>query len=397
LATAFANKGTDIHIEPENFGDGSGRVRIRVDGDCTVVGGGTGRIPQGTMSHLFMHIKDLCKMTEQVTDTQDTALAVRFVQDERVRVLKLRVSAMPVNSGRAQSIVLRLLDTMTTSLDELDIAKDDRKVINWAIERDHGVVYVTGPTGSGKTTTLYSCLAELNKPNVTILTAEDPIEYEMDGVRQSQINPSVGFTFAQALRSMLRQDPDIILVGETRDAETASMLLAAAETGHLCFTTLHTNSALAVLTRMETFASASGSFDRHKIISSSLLFLAQRLTRRVCSQCYSLYDASPEERALFEREGVPFSVSGKLAAKGEGCLNCSGRGMVRRTAIMEMVPVIEGGEIHSAIVEGWPVSRLRKLANEKGYKTLFQSALAKAAAYQIPMSEALAHNPELTI
>lgn len=389
LASAYNKKSTDIHVESAIYSDGGGRVRIRVDGEGILL---IEHMLEDTMGMLFRHIKDKCKMQEQTFLPQDGALAVRFNYEGSVRILKLRVSAMPVKEGKTQSIVLRFLNFMTANLEALDIAPRERKVLEWAIKRPHGVVYVTGPTGSGKTTTLYSCLAELNTPENVILTVEDPVEYELNGVRQTQVDPAKNFTFAEALRSMLRQDPDIILVGETRDAETAQMLLSAAETGHLCFTTLHTNSALAVLSRMDTFSMQSRSFDRQKIISSSILFHAQRLVKKVCPSCYETAPLSDWERKIFEGESV---AAPARVRKGKGCSLCQGRGTTGRLAIMEMVPVEEGGEIYNAIESGKTVQQLRQLATKLGCRTLFQSALERVAENLIPLTEAMLHNTRL--
>jgi type IV pilus assembly protein PilB len=265
--------------------------------------------------------------------------------------IDFRVSTVPGKWG--EKVCMRLLDKTNTQLglDKLISHQPTLELLREMINQPYGIIYVTGPTGSGKTTTLYSALAEINDPGVNISTAEDPIEYDLPGVTQIQAKSEIGLTFAAILRAFLRQDPDVLLVGETRDKETAHTAVEAALTGHLVFTTLHTNSAAAAFTRLSEM-----DIEPFLVSSSTIGVIAQRLARRLCQSCKEEYAASPETCAFF---GLP---AGTKIFRGTGCSECGGRGVKGRVGIyevMRMTPRLRqmvgtgarAEEIHQAAIE----------------------------------------------
>jgi type IV pilus assembly protein PilB len=230
------------------------------------------------------------------------------------------------------------------------------------------MVLITGPTGSGKTTTLYSAVHTINSPDINIMTAEDPVEYNLKGINQVQVNEEIGRTFAAVLRSFLRQDPDVILVGETRDLETAQIAIRAALTGHLVFSTLHTNDAPSTIARLQDMG-----IPPFLVASSILLVLAQRLARRVCKECRDPYEV--DEESLTPYGHVPQGLGKVTLYKGKGCQACNFTGMKGRTAIYEVMPV--SSELRELILRGASTTEVRDLATQQGMKTLRQAGLLK--------------------
>jgi type IV pilus assembly protein PilB len=341
LGLAIKQGASDIHIEPM---EQDVTVRFRVDGVLQVLQ----KLPKRVQLGLISRLKILARL--------DIA-EKRLPQDGRISVtmenkpIDFRVSTVPGKWG--EKICMRILDKSNTSLglDTLITEAPTLALIRDIIAQPYGIIYVTGPTGSGKTTTLYSALAELNEPGVNISTVEDPIEYDLPGVTQIQANGQIGLTFAAVLRSFLRQDPDILLVGETRDKETAHTAVEAALTGHLVFTTLHTNNAAAAFTRLNEMG-----IEPFLVSSSTVGVIAQRLARRLCQQCRQEYPADANAARYFEiAEGTPLFKAG-------GCAACGGRGVRGRIGIyevMRMTPSLRAmvgtgsraEEIHAAALE----------------------------------------------
>ncbi|HYZ47575.1 MAG TPA: ATPase, T2SS/T4P/T4SS family, partial [Sphingomonas sp.] len=321
IAQAVDGRASDIHIEPA---DDSLRVRFRIDGVLQ----DRPALPAVMRASLVSRIKIMAGL--------DIA-EKRLPQDGRIRIavrgheVDLRVATAPSIHG--ESVVMRILDKSKLALDLGAIGLDAELTGSFrrAISAPHGIVLVTGPTGSGKTTTLYAALAELNQRERKLLTVEDPIEYRLPGVVQAQVNPAIGFTFGAALRSFLRQDPDVIMVGEIRDGETAEIAVQAALTGHMILSTLHTNTAAGAVTRlldmgMEPF-----------LLSSVLTgVVAQRLVRRLCEQCREPRPPQPEIAPLFEANGVP---APPVLYTAQGCRRCNGAGYMGRVAVFELLTV----------------------------------------------------------
>jgi len=278
------------------------------------------------------------------------------------------VSVLPTIFG--EKAVLRILDKDALQLDLTKLGFDPGALEHFekVIRQPYGMVLITGPTGSGKTTTLYSAIHTINSPEHNIMTAEDPVEYNLKGVNQVQINESVGRTFAAALRSFLRQDPDVILVGETRDLETAQISIRAALTGHLVFTTLHTNDCPSTVARLLDMG-----IPPFLVSSSLLLILAQRLGRKVCTACKEPYEV--DEQTLVPYGHAPTGRGKVTLHKGKGCPTCSFTGMKGRVAIYEVMPISD--ELRDGILRSVTTAELREIAQSQGMKTLRQSGLLK--------------------
>jgi type II secretion system protein E len=323
LRSAVRDRATDIHVEP--FGQ-TLRLRQRVDGVMY-------EIPTPPeLIRLHQAVVSRIKVMAQLDIAER-----RLPQDGRIKVkldgqdLDLRISVLPTSFGEA--VEIRILSAqMLFSLKQLGLDGDHLETLVQLIEKPHGIIFVTGPTGSGKTTTLYACLSKLNAPNVKILTIEDPIEYQLTGITQLQVHPKIGFSFAQGLRSMLRHDPDIMMVGEVRDPETAEITIRSALTGHLVFSTLHTNDAAGGVTRLLDMG-----VEPYLVASSVLGFIAQRLVRVVCPSCKEPQPTDPALRA-------EFGVAGEMPVQlwlGRGCAACKGTGYKGRTAIYEFLLLTE--------------------------------------------------------
>jgi type IV pilus assembly protein PilB len=359
LTDAIKRRASDIHIEPyeKEF-----RVRYRVDGVLYEVM----RPPLKLRNALSSRLK--------IMSSLDIAER-RLPQDGRIKLkvgkgreMDFRVSVLPTIYG--EKIVLRLLDKASLQLDmtklgfEIDALKDFQE----AIHRPYGMILVTGPTGSGKTTTLYSALADLNKTTDNISTAEDPVEYNFAGINQVQVKEEIGLTFAAALRSFLRQDPDIIMVGEIRDYETAEIGVKASLTGHLVLSTLHTNDAPSTVTRLLNMG-----IEPFLVSSSLNLILAQRLARRICGNCKEEVKILP--KALLDAGMKPERLKQARPSRGRGCDDCNGTGFRGRVALYEVMPVKE--DLKDLILRGGSAIDVKREAIRLGMKTLRQSGLSK--------------------
>ncbi|MGE5284024.1 MAG: type IV-A pilus assembly ATPase PilB [Actinomycetota bacterium] len=359
LTEAIKRRASDIHIEPY---EREFRVRYRVDGVLFEAM----RPPLRLRNALSSRLKIMASL--------DIAER-RLPQDGRIKMkigkgreMDFRVSVLPTIYG--EKIVLRLLDKSNLQLDMTKLGFEPAQLadFNDAIHRPFGMILVTGPTGSGKTTTLYSALVDLNKVADNICSAEDPVEYNFAGINQVQTKEEIGLTFAAALRSFLRQDPDIIMVGEIRDYETAEIAVKAALTGHLVLSTLHTNDAPSTVTRLLNMGVEPF------LVSSSLnLVVAQRLARRVCMQCREEIKIPP--KALVDAGMKPERIRLAKPAKGKGCGECSGTGFRGRVALYEVMPIKE--EIKDLVLRGGSALDLQREAVRLGMKTLRQSGLTK--------------------
>jgi type IV pilus assembly protein PilB len=299
---------------------------------------------------------------------QDGRIKARFVDRGRTRDIDFRVSVIPTLFG--EKIVLRLLDPEGLKLDMsgLGFAPDALKRFDLSIRKPWGMVLVTGPTGSGKTNTLYSSLAQINQPGVNVMTAEDPVEFNLPGINQVQVRENIGLSFAQVLRSFLRQDPNVILVGEIRDSETASIAVKAALTGHLVLSTLHTNDAPSSINRLVNMG-----IESFLVANSVNLVCAQRLVRRICDDCKEPYDIAPAR--LMEAGFSSSELEGWRPHRGRGCDRCNGSGYKGRVGVFEVMEVSDG--LRERVVAGAPTTELRRLACEEGMLTLRQSGLQK--------------------
>lgn len=357
---AVKDRASDIHIEPyERELD----VRMRVDGILRQVLSP----PKIIQDALISRVKIMAGL--------DIA-EKRLPQDGRIRLIiggrdvDIRVSIVPTTHG--ERAVLRLLDRSqgVIGLGDIGLGPDDVRNFSDYLSRTSGIILVTGPTGSGKTTTLYAVLNRVHTGDENIITVEDPVEYQLRGVGQIQVNPKIGLTFASGLRSILRQDPDIILVGEIRDTETAEIAVQASLTGHLVLSTLHTNDSASALTRLIDMG-----IEPFLIASSLLLVVAQRLVRTVCSACGEAREANDEERSLFE-ERMPERFGGPLfLRKGRGCALCRGSGYMGRTGIFEMLPIDD--RIKQMIMKREDARSIRNYATGQGVTTLYRDGLGK--------------------
>lgn len=349
--TAAVYKASDIHIKPnEKFV----RIRMRVDGELREIASP----PINSLSAIISRLKVLSDLNiAEKRIPQDGA----FTYKTDKYFLEFRVSILPSLYG--ESCVMRVIDKNQKEYDfsALGLTENDEKLFKSMINRKDGLILVTGPTGSGKTTTLYTALRHLNKPNVNIITVEDPVESPIEGINQVQVNPSVGLDFSAALRSILRHDPDIILVGEIRDTETAQIAVRSSITGHLVLSTLHTNDAISAIMRLNDMG-----VDRYLIASSVAGCVAQRLLKRVCPSCAEKYVLNGEEAEIL---GLP---EGTVTQIGRGCMTCGNTGYSGRIAIYELVKMTR--EIKEKIVSGASIDEISDLAKEQGMVTLKDSA-----------------------
>ncbi len=358
LADAIRKGASDIHVEPF---EKSLRVRFRIDGELYEMMSPPHRLKSAMLSRLkIMAELDIAER--------------RVPQDGRIRLrlmnknIDLRVSTLPTIYG--EKIVMRILDKSNLNIDLTKMGFDaaSLKKLVKAIEMPYGMVLVTGPTGSGKTTTLYSALSRVNKTSVNIMTAEDPVEYNLDGINQVNVNEEIGLTFAAALRAFLRQDPNIVMVGEIRDIETASIGVKAALTGHLVLSTLHTNDAPSTLNRLVDMG-----VEPFLVASSVNLIMAQRLIRRICKNCKQptvLHPEVIEELGLSEEEAQDLVVH-----EGAGCVDCNNTGYKGREGIYEVMPISPA--VRDMILDRAPTSEIRSLAIQEGMLTLRAHALGK--------------------
>ena len=363
-------RASDIHLEP--FDDGL-HVRYRVDG---VLHPGE-VVPAAQGAAVSSRVKLLAHL--------DIAER-RLPQDGRIktrvkgRELDLRVSTVPTVHG--ESVVMRVLDraSVRLSLEDMGFERETLASFNQLIHRPHGILLVTGPTGSGKTTTLYAALAKLDSVSQKVITVEDPVEYQLEGINQIQVHSQINLTFANALRSILRQDPDIIMIGEMRDGETAQIAVQSSLTGHLVLSTLHTNTAASAVVRMQDMG-----VERYLITSTVNGVLAQRLVRRLCPHCKTPVQPDP---ALLQSSGLGRFLSGGAPVyEARGCDHCRGTGYQGRTAIHELLVVDEA--MRSAILQGLDASALQSIAVKAGMYTLYDDGLRKVAAGVTSLDEVL--------
>jgi len=359
ITEAVQLRASDIHIEP--FEDRI-RVRYRIDGVLLE----RDSPPRRLLGALLSRIKIMAKMDiAERRCTQDGRIKVTVGSKE----LDLRVSVLPTNHG--QSVVMRLLDkdSIRVSVRQLGMSDSDYKTFKGLIRRPNGIILVTGPTGSGKTTTLYAGLNELNRPDRKIITAEDPVEYYLPGINQVEVKHSIGLDLARIIRSMLRQAPNVILVGEMRDQETAEMGIQASLTGHLVFSTLHTNDAPGAITRMVDMGVPA-----YLVASSVIAVLAQRLVRVTCTKCKQPY--MPSEAQLQSAGITPEMASKATFMRGKGCGNCGRGGYRGRQGIFELMMLTS--KIRELTFKGAPTQELRKVAISQGMKTLYEDGIDKA-------------------
>ncbi len=370
IVEAIRKRASDIHLEPM---EKRYRVRYRIDGVL--------REMESPPKYLQPNITSRLKIMAKLDITEK-----RVPQDGRIQLkvegkeIDLRVSTIPTTHG--ESIVMRILDKASIQLDipKLGFYSDDMELINKIISMPDGVFLVTGPTGSGKTTSLYAFLNSINTPHRKIITVEDPVEYMLSGINQVQVNAQIKMTFAAALRAMLRQAPNIVMVGEIRDKETAEIAINAALTGHLVFSTLHTNDAPGAVTRLIDMG-----IKPFLVASSVRAVMAQRLVRRICKNCSAPYVPDPEELEIMGLD-ENFLKTANLQ-KGRGCEECGGKGFRGRMGIYEIFFITE--ELQRLIFERVPSSVIRESARKSGMRTLREDGLRKAAAGSTTLSEVL--------
>lgn len=358
ISEAVQLRASDIHVEP--FEDRV-RIRYRIDGVLTE----RDTCPRRLLGALISRIKILSKIDiAERRRPQDGRIKVTVGEKE----LDLRVSIIPTNHG--QSAVMRLLDkdNIKVGIRQLGFSEEDFARFQGLIKRPNGIILVTGPTGSGKTTTLYSALNTLNRPDRKIITAEDPVEYYLPGINQVEVHHTIGLDFARIIRSMLRQAPNIILVGEMRDSETASMGIQASLTGHLVFSTLHTNDAPSAVTRMVDMGVPG-----YLVASSVIAILAQRLVRVNCSKCKAKY--TPRESVIREAGLTLDDVKNASFARGKGCNHCNKTGYRGRLGIFELMLI--NSKVREFIYRDASTVELRNLAIKQGMTTLYQDGIRK--------------------
>lgn len=365
LTDALNLKVSDIHLEPTKT---KSTVRFRIDGTLYEIN----KIPTDLNSRLVGRLKLLASLKLNIKDqAQEGRFTLRRSGSKDVEV---RISIVPSEYGEA--VVMRLLDpeTVAIGLNELGFREDDKAIVTQAIKRPNGIILTTGPTGSGKTTSLYAFLRERHSSEVKIITIEDPIEYHVDGIEQTQVKESEGYTFAAGLKSMLRQDPDVILVGEIRDAETANTAIDAALTGHLVFSTLHTNNAPGAIPRLIDLKVKPGS-----MVAALRLVAAQRLVRKLCEDCKKeiLIDTEMKEKIQAFYENLPERVTTKPTPKlyqAVGCNNCTG-GFRGRVGIFELLVFDE--DFHNNLGQDISEAQVRKLARSKGMVYMQEDGVLK--------------------
>ena len=370
IMEAFRSRASDIHLEPmpKKF-----RVRYRIDGVLHEVDSP----PKRLQSAIISRVKIMANMS---------IAEKRVPQDGRIQInvmgrdLDLRVSSIPTNHG--ESIVMRILDKsgIALGLPQLGFFADDQQVFERLIALSDGIILVTGPTGSGKTTTLYACLNTINKPDRKIITVEDPVEYQMSGINQVQVRADIGMTFSAALRAILRQAPNIIMIGEIRDFETAEIAVNASLTGHLVFSTLHTNDAPSAVTRLIDIG-----VKPFLVASSTRAIMAQRLVRRICEKCKEPY--APKEVELRLLGPAAKQLESAQLFHGKGCADCSFTGYRGRLGIYEIFQIDD--QVRNLIFEQVSSTELRTKARELGMRTLREDGIRKVVAGITTLEEVL--------
>lgn len=371
LQRAAEARASDVHIEPfEN----SLKVRLRIDGVLREIEGPPSRYSAAVISRVKLMAK--LNIAER-----------RLPQDGRIKLrvqgrdLELRVSTVPTLYG--ESVVMRLLDkeSVVLDFDALGFETDTLERFNSILHMPHGIILVTGPTGSGKTTTLYTALDKINSSERKIITIEDPVEYQLEGVNQIQVKPQIGLTFASGLRSIVRQDPDVIMVGEMRDLETARIAVQSALTGHMVLSTLHTNDAAGGVTRLLDMG-----VEDYLLTSTVNGIVAQRLVRRLCTHCREPYEALPE---MIQELGLErFSDARPIMLyRPTGCEECSNTGYRGRMAILEILVMSE--KLHRLVLRHADVSEIQRQAIEEGMRSMYEDGLRKAVAGHTTIEEVL--------
>jgi len=370
LFRAVKQKASDIHIEPF---ERDLKIRFRINGILYDIM----TPPKRAQNSIISRVKVMSQLN---------IAEKRIPQDGRIRIkiagkdIDIRVSTIPTAHG--ESVVMRLLDASTVllDLDSLGFATGNLKAFNALLSHHNGIILVTGPTGSGKTTTLYSALSNLNTDDVKIITVEDPVEYQLHGVNQMQVNPKIDLTFASGLRAFLRQDPDIIMVGEIRDRETAEIAIQASLTGHLVLSTLHTNDAPSSITRLVEMG-----VEPFLVASSVLGIVAQRLVRTICRECGRKY--TPDEEELAQIGLSPSDLKGRQIYRPVGCPNCMETGYSGRAGIHEILMVTDS--VRTELMKGSDATTIRKAAQAEGMKSLRDDAAVKVVQGLTTISEVM--------
>ncbi|MGD1101332.1 MAG: type IV-A pilus assembly ATPase PilB [Terriglobia bacterium] len=372
LTDAVKRGASDIHMEPY---EKEYRVRYRIDGILQIMMNPPFKLRDAIISR----IKIMSKLDiSEKRLPQDGRIMIKFMKDGRKKQIDFRVSVLPTLHG--EKVVMRALDKENLRLDmtKLGFEQESLDKFTKAIFKPYGMVLVTGPTGSGKTNSLYSAISQLNKPDTNIVTAEDPVEFQLHGINQVQMKEQIGLNFAAALRSFLRQDPNIILVGEIRDFETAEIAIKAALTGHLVLSTLHTNDAPSTISRLMNMG-----IEPFLVATSVHMIVAQRLVRRICSDCKAPEDTSPQ--LLIDAGYTPEEAKTVKVYKGTGCSTCNSKGYKGRCGLYEVLEITD--ELRELILVGASALELRKKAIEQGMITLRKSGLIKAALGQTTLEE----------
>jgi type IV pilus assembly protein PilB len=374
LTDAVKRGASDIHMEPY---EKEYRVRYRIDGILQAIMSPPNKLRDAIISR----VKIMAKLDiSEKRLPQDGRIMVKMMKDGKKKALDLRVSVLPTMYG--EKIVMRLLDKENLRLDMTKLGFEPESLAKFqkAIFKPYGMVLVTGPTGSGKTNTLYSSIVQLNSPDTNIVTAEDPVEYQLPGINQVQMKEQIGLNFATALRSFLRQDPNIILVGEIRDFETAEIAIKAALTGHLVLSTLHTNDAPSTISRLMNMG-----IEPFLVATSVNLICAQRLVRRLCAECKAEDKVPPQ--VLIDAGFTPEEAQTVKVWKREGCPSCGNKGYKGRVGLYEVLEVTE--ELRELILVGASALELKKKGVEQGMMTLRRSGLTKAAAGMTTLEEVM--------
>jgi len=372
LTDAVKRGASDIHMEPY---EKEYRIRCRIDGVLQAMM----TPPFKLRDALISRVKIMAKLDiSEKRLPQDGRIMIKMIKDGKKKALDFRVSVLPTLHG--EKIVMRLLDKENLRLDMTKLGFEQASLDKFtkAIFKPYGMVLVTGPTGSGKTNTLYSSISQLNKPDTNIITAEDPVEFQLHGINQVQMKEQIGLNFAAALRSFLRQDPNIILVGEIRDFETAEIAIKAALTGHLVLSTLHTNDAPSTISRLMNMG-----IEPFLVATSVHLICAQRLARKICQDCRTPENISPQ--LLIDAGFTPEEAKTTKVYKGAGCSSCGNKGYKGRVGLYEVLEITD--ELRELILVGASALELRKKAIEQGMISLRRSGLIKCAAGMTTLEE----------